>query len=225
MRILVVDDSPRLVRAVASGLRRAGHAVDTAPDGLSGLSYARLNPYDAVVLDLMLPGRDGLQVLAELRDAGSDTPVLVLTARDSVEDRVRGLRAGADDCLVKPFAFDELLARLEALERRRSGRAHAIIQVWGLRIDTNARRATYGGRTLSLPAREYSLLVLLASRQGETVTRIEIEDHLYGESNFPMSNAVSSAICGLRARLAAAGCPRLIHTRRGLGYVLDEEPP
>lgn len=222
MRILIVEDSVRLARSLKLGLRKAGHAVDVTHDGESGYSYARLNPYDAIVLDLMLPKMDGIEVLRKLRqEAKKDTLVLVLTARDQVDDRVRGLREGADDYLVKPFAFEELLARIDALGRRANGSTNPVIEVGDLAIDTRARRVTQGSKVVDLTRREYALLTYLATRRGETVSRIEIEDHLYDEDTFPMSNAVPAAICTLRSRLAAAGATDLIHTRRGLGYVLE----
>lgn len=224
MRLLLVEDSEHLTRSLKEGLGRLGHAVDAVADGKAGLSYARLNPYDLILLDLNLPGMDGMQVLRELRREGSATPILVLTARDAVDDRVSGLREGADDYVVKPFSFDELAARIEALGRRRNGRTGKMIQVGDLAIDTTARRVTRGGREIALKAREYGLLLFLAERHGQTVTRIEIEDHLYGEDNFPMSNAVPSAICTLRGRLNDGGGAELIHTRRGIGYVLGEPP-
>ncbi len=225
MRILLVEDSERLVRSLKNGFRQSGFAVDAVGDGKKGFSYARLNPYDVIVLDLMLPEMDGMTVLARLRAEGIDTPILILTARDGVDDRVAGLREGADDYLVKPFAFDELLARVEALARRSSGRAASKIEIGELVIDTGARSVTHGGREVSLSAREYALLLVLAERKGKTVSRIEIEDRLYGEDNFPMSNAVPSAICILRSRLAEAGGDELIHTRRGLGYMIAEVAP
>jgi len=225
LRILLVEDSTRLAGSLRSGLRKLGHAVDIATDGPTGLSYARLNPYDVVVLDIMLPGLDGFSVLKRLREAGSNTYVLMLTARDTVDDRVRGLRQGADDYLVKPFAFDELVARIEALGRRRTETTQPLITIADLEIDTAGRKVTRAGQALHLTPREYSLLVFLASRRGQVVSRIEIEDHLYDESTFPESNVVQSAISLLRSRLAVPGSRPLIHTCWGKGYVLDEEPP
>jgi DNA-binding response OmpR family regulator len=225
MRILIVEDSQRLAESLRAGLRRLGHAVDLAFDGVAGLSYARTNPFDALILDLMLPKLDGLALLRELRRKHDDVYVLVLTARDTVEDRVKGLREGADDYLVKPFAFDELVARLETLGRRPRTALDSTIVVSDLVIDTAARRVTRAGREINLSAREYTLLALLATRLGETVSREEIEDHLYDERTFPMSNAVQSAISQLRTRLALPGSATLIHTRRGLGYVLAEAAP
>lgn len=224
MRILVVEDSERLASSLRNGLRRLGHGVDVVHDGERGLSYARSNPYDLLLLDIMLPERDGLSVLKALRSDGVDTHVLLLTAKDTVEDRVRGLQDGADDYLVKPFAFDELVARVDALGRRSRGQASAVLEVADLHIDTSARRVTRGGRELDLSRREYALLVYLAGRVHETVSRIEIEDQLYDEGSLPLSNVVASTIYGLREKLEVEGGSRLIHTRRGLGYVLAETP-
>ncbi|MEE9393104.1 MAG: response regulator transcription factor [Planctomycetota bacterium] len=225
MRLLLVEDSESLVFSLKKGFKRLGYAVDVALDGKKGLSYALREPYDAIVLDLMLPLMDGIAVLTTLRNAGSDVPVLLLTARDGVSDRIKGLRMGADDYLVKPFAFDELVARVEALVRRRCGKLNAVTEIGDLVIDTTTRSVTRGGDAVSLTAREFALLNFLANRRGETVSRIEIEDHLYGEENFPMSNVVPSAISTLRDKLGGKSSRPLIHTRRGLGYVLDEQAP
>ena len=225
MRILLIEDSERLTESLRSGLRKLGHAVDIALDGASGLSYARLNPYDIIVLDLMLPKIDGLSVLKELREGGNKTYVLILTARDTVEDRVHGLSQGADDYLVKPFSFDELVARIEALGRRRADTARPAIEIGDLFIDTAGRRVTRAGQPIQLTPREYALLLLLANRKGQVVSRIEIEDHLYDERTFPLSNVVQSAISSLRSRLDVAGTSPLIHTSWGKGYILDEVLP
>ena len=224
MRLLVVEDSIRLADSLRRGLRMEGHAVDVVYDGPSGFSYARLNPYDVILLDLMLPGMDGLTLLDRFRDLGFETPVLILTAKDRVEDRVRGLREGADDYLVKPFAFAELVARVEALGRRRSPQKRKTVVIGDLVIDLAARGVSRGGNEIKLTAREYRLLTFLAEHRGEIVSRIQIEDHLYDEQTFPMSNAVQSAICTLRSRLGAYGGPELIHTRRGQGYQLVDQP-
>jgi DNA-binding response OmpR family regulator len=221
MRILMVEDSESLARSVRAGLRRLGHAVDVVHEGPRGLSYARCNPYDLLILDIMLPGMDGLTILRTLRDEGVDTHTLLLTARDTVGDRVDGLRTGADDYLVKPFAFEELAARVDALGRRVRGPATPVMTVGDLAIDTAARQVTRGERRLDLSRREYSLLQYLATRPGEIVSRIEIEDHLYDEATLPNSNVVASTICALRDKLELHGASRLIHTRRGMGYVLE----
>jgi DNA-binding response OmpR family regulator len=221
MRLLLVEDSPRLQRSLGAGLRRAGYALDVAADGPSGLDLAVANPYDVIILDLMLPGLDGMSLLRQLRQGDAAAHVLILTARDTIEDRVRGLREGADDFLTKPFSFDELLARIQALLRRRHGQRHPRLVIGPLEIDTTARQVLREGRPVTLAPREYALLEYLAVRQGHVVTRSEIEDHVYDGRTELASNAVDSAVCALRRRIDAPGGPSLIETRRGQGYVLD----
>lgn len=222
MRVLYVEDSPRLLRSVAAALERTGYAVDTASDGEEGLWMAGYAAYDAVILDIMLPKLDGLTLLRRMREAGNDAHVLLLTARDTVAERVEGLRTGADDYLVKPFALEELLARVEALCRRTYGAKQNPIVVDDLSVDTAQRIVTRAGRPVDLTAREYNLMEYLARRRGEVVTRADIEEHIYnGES--PTSNAVDSAVCILRRKLAIDNPAPLIHTRRGLGYVLGPD--
>lgn len=221
MRILVVEDSDTLRESLRAGLSHEGFAVDVAEDGELGLSYARNNPYDVLVLDLLLPKLDGWTVLERLREKDDRPHVLVLTARDRVEDRVKGLNLGADDYLVKPFAFAELLARVHALVRRRYEERTPEIRVGDLMIDLVGRKAVHGGEELDLTAREYGLLEYLALRRGQTVTREEIEDHIYGVNKLPSSNAVDSTICFLRAKLGEDG-KHMIRTRRGQGYSLEE---
>jgi DNA-binding response OmpR family regulator len=220
MRVLIVEDSGSLRESLRSGLSREGFAVDVAADGEVGLSYARNNPYDVMVLDLMLPKRDGLSVLKELSEKADRPHVLVLTARDRLEDRVHGLNTGADDYLVKPFAFDELLARIHALVRRRYEGSPAV-RIGDLVVDLVARRASHGAESLDLTAREYMLLEYLVRRRGHTVSREEIEDHIYGVNRLPASNAVDSAVCILRSKIGPAG-KGLIRTIRGRGYLLEE---
>jgi len=221
MRLLIVEDSAALRNSLREGLIQEGFAVDAAGDGRTGLSLARNNPYDVLILDLMLPALDGMQVLAELQGRADRPHVLVLTARDRVEDRVGGLNAGADDYLVKPFAFDELLARIHALVRRRYDEHAPEVRVGELVIEPLAGRATHRGEPLELTAREFGLLEYLARRRGEVVSREQIEDHIYGTARLPSSNAVDSAICILRSKLGPAG-KAMIQTRRGRGYVLEE---
>src|SRR5438067_130716 len=194
MRVLLVEDSERLQRSIGTGLRRAGYAVDVAGDGVNGLWYAQHNDYDVIVLDLMLPGLDGLSLLTRLRQAGRDTHVLILTAKDTVEDRVRGLQLGSDDYLVKPFAFDELLARVQALARRAHGVKRPVVTVGDLSIDTARRAVSRGGAAIDLAPRDFALLEYLAMRQGQVVTRSEIEAHIYDDQVEPMSNVVESAV-------------------------------
>ena len=224
MRVLVVEDSPRLQRTLGLALRKSGYAVDAATDGEEGLWLAESHDYNVIVLDVMLPKRDGLSLLAELRRKNRPTHVLLLTARDTIADRVAGLDAGADDYLVKPFALEELLARVAALGRRAYGTKQPRLAVGDLEIDPAARRASRAGRALDLTAREYLLLEYLTRRRGQVISRAEIEEHIYDEHVDPLSNVVDSAVCSLRKKLAAANDAPLIHTRRGLGYVIDAEP-
>lgn len=225
MRILIVEDSVRLQRTLTTALRRSSYAVDVAGDGEEGLALAGTQPYDLVVLDIMLPKRDGLSLLTELRRRGKTVHVLLLTARDTVVDRVQGLRAGADDYLIKPFALEELLARVEALCRRAYGTKHPQLTIGDLCIDTVARTVRRSDQAVDLTAREYQLLEYLARRRGHIVSRGEVEDHIYNGNVDPMSNVVDSAVCNLRKKIGAANPSPLIHTRRGRGYVLDEVAP
>ena len=223
MRILLIEDSLSLQRSLTTGFRRAGFAIDVVGEGQQGLAFARRGRYDVILLDLTLPGMHGLEILRRLRAEGSDSHILVLTARFEIEDRVLGLQQGADDYVPKPFAFDELLARVQALVRRRYGSKTPAIVVGDLEIDTVEKRVVRGGREVRLTKREFSILEYLARRRGETVSRIEIEDHVYNEKSLPSSNAVDSAICTIRKKLAADDEEEpLIKTRHGLGYVLGE---
>ncbi len=224
MRILLVEDSPRLRQTIATAMRRSGFAIDLAEDGEDGLWQALSNDYDAIVLDVMLPRRDGFDVLRSLRASGRDTPVLLLTARDTVRDRVYGLRQGADDYLIKPFALEELLARVEALCRRKYPATKTRVEIDDLAIDTSAKRVWRAGSPMKLTAREYALLEYLAIRRGSVVSRTEIEEHIYDGLVDPMSNVVDSTVCILRRKLAGANARPIIHTKRGQGYVLEADP-
>jgi DNA-binding response OmpR family regulator len=220
MRILLVEDSQRLRKSVGTALRRTGYAVDVSGDGEEGLWFAKSNDYDAVILDVMLPKLDGLSLLKQLREGGKAMHVLLLTAKDTVQDRVHGLRLGADDYLTKPFALEELLARVEALCRRAYGSKQSRIVIADLEIDTTAKEVFLRGTPVALKPREYQLLEYLARRTGEVVTRSEIETHIYNDEVDPVSNVVESAICSLRRKLGEVDATPLIHTRRGLGYIL-----
>jgi len=222
MRVLLVEDSLRLQKSIGKALRMSGYAVDVSGDGENGLWLAGSNDYDAVILDIMLPKFDGLTLLRRLRQKGRLIPILLLTAKDTIEDRVGGLQMGADDYLVKPFALKELLARVQVLCRRQYGHKTNYVVVADLEIDQTAHKATRGGQPLDLTAREYMLLEYLALRRSHIVTRTEIERHIYNESADLMSNAVDSAICTLRKKLELPDRPPLIHTKRGLGYTLKE---
>lgn len=220
MRVLVVEDSVHLSDAIAKGLRNTGYAVDVAYDGSTGLRQAMSHDYDVIVLDLMLPSVDGLTLLGRIRDAGRQSHVLVLTARDAVDDRVRGLRAGADDYLIKPFAFDELLARVEALVRRRHFAKNPVIELRGLRVDTAARKVTRDGVPIDLPARQYALLEYLLLHLNTVVSRSDIEAHLYDALVEPMSNVVDATVYALRKQIDRIDEPSFIQTRRGMGYIM-----
>lgn len=219
MRILIVEDSNRLQTYLAKGLRRRGYAVDVVSDGEEGLFLAETGDFDVIVLDLMLPKRDGLSLLRELRAKGCSTHVLILTAKDTVDDRVKGLSEGADDYLVKPFAFEELVARIETLVRRSYGIKKPRLIYGDLEIDLAKRTVVRAGSELEMRPREYALLEYLALRQGEVVPRAEIELHIYDERVEPMSNVVDSAICSLRKLIDTPGKGSLIQTRRGMGYI------
>jgi len=220
MRVLLVEDYPPLQKAVAKGLREAGFAVDVTGDGEEGLWYATTNPYDVVVLDLMLPKVDGLTILRRLRADGRPCHVLILTAKDTVADRVRGLDFGADDYLVKPFAFEELLARVRALARRAYRAKNPALRVQDLRIETPAQRVWRGKEEVHLTPREYVLLEYLAMRAGEVASRMDIWEHVYEFNAEADSNVVDVYIGYLRRKLGRPGKPPLIHTVRGRGYRL-----
>lgn len=216
MRVLVVEDEPELLRPLAQALREDGYAVDEASDGEEGLFKAQSWDYDAVVLDLMLPGKDGWEVLAALR-CERKTPVLILTARDAVADRVRGLDAGADDYLVKPFELAELLARLRALIRRAAGQAESLITLGAVVIDTRTKTVRHHDQPVPLTAREYALLEMLALHRGRLVTRTQIYEHLFDENDDSLSNLVEVHVSNIRKKLGKD----LIATRRGQGYIID----
>jgi DNA-binding response OmpR family regulator len=220
MRLLLVEDYLPLQKSLAKGLREAGFAVDVTGDGAEGFWYAMGNDYDTIILDLMLPGMDGLSLLKKLREAGRETHVLILTAKGEVPDRVRGLNLGADDYLVKPFAFDELLARVHALVRREYQRKSADIVVGDLRIETGSQRVWRDKTEIYLTAREYALLEYLAMRAGQMVSRSDIWEHIYDFHSDAASNVVDVYIGYLRRKIEKPGEPSLIQTVRGRGYVL-----
>jgi DNA-binding response OmpR family regulator len=225
MRVLLVEDSAYLQQTIGTSLRRSGYAVDIAGDGEDGLWRAQTNEYDAIVLDIMLPKLDGISMLQRFREGGGTAHVLLLTARDSVPDRVRGLRSGADDYLVKPFAIEELLARVETLCRRAYGGKQNRLVIGDLEIDTAAKKAWRLGELVNLKPREFQLLEYLARRSGDVVSQSEIEAHLYDDSSEVASNVVESTISSLRRKLAEKHSSPLIHTRRGLGYVMEIQQP
>jgi two-component system response regulator QseB len=219
MRLLLVEDDAMIGAAAREGLRQEGHAVDWVRDGPQAEAAAANGVYDLVLLDLGLPRRDGLAVLRNLRAKHNEVPVLVITARDAVADRVAGLDAGADDYLVKPFDFDELAARVRAVLRRRAGRAAAVLRVGELELDTAAHQVRWKGRDVALSAREYALLEALADRPGAFLSRSQLEERLYGWEEEIGSNAVEVHIHALRRKLD----PALIRNVRGLGYSLAKD--
>ena len=221
MRVLVIEDNPKLAALLARGFGEEGWQVELAHDLAGGRARIEAEVYDAIVLDRMLPGGDGLNLLRSLRRAGDGTPVLVLTARDEVDDRVEGLDAGADDYLSKPFAYDELIARLHALVRRSRGVASNALVIGDLEVDSRAKIARRAGVLLDLSAREFAVLECLAQHHGRVVSRERLLDHVYGHAPETASNVIDVFIAHLRRKVDGVGVGKLIHTRRGLGYVLE----
>ncbi|HHY47311.1 MAG TPA: response regulator transcription factor [Firmicutes bacterium] len=222
MRILVVEDEPKIASFIKRGLEEEGYAVDVAGDGESALDYAESAQYDLLILDIMLPKRDGISVCQELRMRGLKTPILMLTARDTVDDRVEGLDAGADDYLVKPFAFKELLARIRALLRRPREVTPTRLKVGDLILDTATQRAERGGRVIDLTLREYALLELLMRHKGQVLSRTQIAEHVWNFDFYSESNIVDVYIRYLRLKVDADFEPKLIQTVRGVGYKIGE---
>lgn len=221
----MVEDDAVGAEVLARGLREHAYAVDVASDGLAALEQAQINSYDLIVLDVMLPRLDGVEVCRRLRADGATVPILLLTARGGFDHRVEGLDAGADDYLPKPYHLPELLARIRALLRRGPALKSSVLAVADLAIDTRARRVTRGGRPVALTAKEYALLEYLARRAGEVVGRADIAEHVWDDSFDPMSNLIEVYIQRLRRRLDDGHAVKLIQTRRGAGYSLQAEPP
>lgn len=222
MRILVAEDDALLASSLAKALRENSYAVDIAPDGNTAEVQAAVNDYDAIVLDVALPGRSGLDVARALRGRDIRTPILMLTARDTTRDKVAGLDAGADDYLTKPFEIAELLARLRALQRRGHTVLPETISVADLTVDTRSQTVRRGGKRIRLTSREYAMLELLARHAGEVMSRAEITAHVWDENHDPFSNALEVYIGRLRRKVDAGAAKPLIHTRRGAGYQLAD---
>lgn len=220
MRLLLAEDDPRLGTSIARGLRDHAYAVDLIVDGRQALTEALITPYDAIILDVMLPTLSGLEVAHNLRTRRNAAPILMLTARDSVADRVSGLDSGADDYLVKPFAFDELLARLRALLRRGPRLIDPIITVGDLTIDTRRQVITCGAKSIAVTTKEYALLEFLARNAERVVARSEISTHIWDDNHDPLSNNIDVLITRVRRKLEEAGAASVLHTRRGVGYML-----
>lgn len=225
MRLLVVEDDPKLANLIARGLREDAYAVDTIADGTEAVSQAAINSYDAIILDVMLPGLDGFGVVQRLRERGIRTPVLMLTARDAVADRIAGLDAGADDYLVKPFDFGELLARVRALLRRPEGLQAMTVSVGDLEIDLRSHAVQRAGTAITLTAKEFALLELLARHAGQVVSRADIVAHVWDDNHDPFTNAVEVYMNRLRGKIDREPLAPLLHTRRGVGYMLADGVP
>jgi DNA-binding response OmpR family regulator len=224
MRVLVIEDECKVANFLVRGLREEGHAVETAADGDAALELLCGDPpYDLAVLDVMLPKRDGFAVIKEAREVGVNTPVLMLTARDAVADRVAGLDVGADDCLTKPFAFDEFLARVRALQRRATGQRSPILSVADLALDPATQQVTRGGRPISVTRRQYALLRYFLRNPGRVLTRSMILEHVWGLNFDPASNIVDVYVGYLRRKIDGPRVPSLLHTVRGVGYMLGPQ--
>jgi two-component system copper resistance phosphate regulon response regulator CusR len=222
MRILLVDDEEDFARLLARGLRERSYAVDVAGDGDGAIEKAAVHSYDLAILDILLPGVNGLELCRALRDRGFTAPILMLTALDQPADRIAGLDSGADDYLAKPFDFGELLARLRALLRRAPAIVSSVLRLDGLTVDTRTRRVARDGADVDLTAKEYALLEYLARRAGEVVTREEISQHVWDEQYDPFSNLIEVYVQRLRRKIDGARASKLIHTHRGEGYRLGE---
>jgi two-component system copper resistance phosphate regulon response regulator CusR len=220
LKLLIVEDEAKTVEYLRKGLAEQGCAVDVAANGYDGRHLALVHDYDVIVLDVMLPGLDGLSVLRELRRA-KQTPVIMLTARDRIEDRVRGLREGADDYLIKPFSFLELVARLQALTRRGRNQESTQLRLANLQIDLMSRKAWRGSTRLDLTAKEFALLAVLARHQGEVLSKTAIAELVWDMNFDSHTNVVEVAIKRLRAKIDGDFAPKLLHTMRGMGYVLE----
>ncbi|MDQ6956102.1 MAG: response regulator transcription factor [Mariprofundaceae bacterium] len=225
MKILVVEDEERVAQFIQKGLKEEGHAVDVSYDGEDGGFLAEVNDYDLILLDVMLPKKNGISVCREIRARGVVTPVLMLTARDSVEDRVRGLDAGADDYLVKPFAFEELLARVRALLRRRSDSKTPTLQLADLELDPITRLVTRAGKPIRLTTKEYSLLEYLLRNADKVLSRTLIGEHVWDMNFDPESNVIDVYISHLRNKIDKGYDVALLHTMRGQGYLLSADSP
>lgn len=225
MNILIVEDSKTLRETLHDGLSKLGYGVDAVGDGKEGLDYARFKEYDVVVLDLMLPGLDGLSVLRELRAAGKKTHVLILSAKDQVEDRVRGLQLGADDYMIKPFSFDELCARIGTLIRRRYDAKNPLIVIGGLTLNTAIREARRGTKVIALTPGEYSILECLALNRGRTISAEQLLDASHSSDATPGENLIQVMVCNLRKKLVASGEAKVVKTRRGYGYYIESVTP
>lgn len=221
MKILLVEDSERLRRSISIGLRNFGYGVDLAEDGQQALAFVENGGYDVIILDLMLPKIDGLTVLSTMRKRGNQTHVLILSAKDTAENRITGLDLGADDYLIKPFSFDELVARIRALVRRQTDSKDPAIRIGDVIVDTVVHNASFEGVPVLLTPSEFRILAHMGQRRGQVFSHKQLIDQLYDSSTFISKNAIEAHISQLRKKLKAAGAPALIQTKRGFGYYIE----
>ncbi len=221
MKVLLVEDSERLQRSLVTGLHKSGFSVDQAFDGKQALEFVASNQYEVIILDLMLPKVDGLTVLTNIRRRGNDVHILILSANDQTEDRIRGLDLGADDYLVKPFAFDELVSRLRALSRRSNGAKNPLIEIEGVKIHSVSRYVYFDGKEVPFTPHEYNIFEFMARRRGRVFSQEQLIEYIYDACSYVTRNALEAHISGLRKRLASVNAPPLIKTRRGFGYLIE----
>lgn len=221
MKVLLVEDSERLQRSLVTGLHKSGFSVDQAFDGKQALEFVASNQYEVIILDLMLPKIDGLTVLTSIRSRGNDVHILILSANDQTEDRIRGLDLGADDYLVKPFAFDELVSRLRALSRRSNGTKNPLIEIEGVKIHSVSRYVYFDGKEVPFTPHEYNIFEFMARRRGRVFSQEQLIEYIYDACSYVTRNALEAHISGLRKRLASVNAPPLVKTRRGFGYLIE----
>ncbi len=221
MKVLLVEDSERLQRSLVTGLHKSGFSVDQAFDGKQALEFVASNQYEVIILDLMLPKIDGLTVLTSIRRQGNNVHILILSANDQTEDRIRGLDLGADDYLVKPFAFDELVSRLRALSRRSNGTKNPLIEIDGVKIHSVSRYVYFDGKEVPFTPHEYNIFEFMARRRGRVFSQEQLIEYIYDACSYVTRNALEAHISGLRKRLASVNAPPLIKTRRGFGYLIE----
>jgi len=221
MKLLVIEDSERLLRSLGRGLKKMGYSVDLMADGKEGWDYARLNDYDVIVLDLMLPGMNGLTILRKLRAMGKQTHVLILSAQDQVEDRIRGLKLGADDYMIKPFSFDELCARIETLLRRRYEAKNPEVTIGPITLNTSSRVVTRDGAEAALTPAEYAILESLAMNRGRVLSKEQLLNAIHDSDSYAGENVIEVMVCNLRKKIGRNGEASVVRTRRGYGYFVE----
>lgn len=222
MKLLIIEDSKRLLRSLSLGLKKHGFSVDLASDGRDGLDFALFNNYDVIILDLMLPSVEGLTILRKLRASGKKTHVLILSARDQVDDRVKGLRLGADDYMIKPFSFEELVARINTLVRRKYEAKSPEISISGVTLNTATKEVIADGQSITLTPGEYAILEHLAMNSGRVLSKDQLLDAVHDSESYASRNVIEVLVCNLRKKLGEKGEPSIIKTRRGYGYFVEK---